>query len=249
MKKLFLTMCLMPVVAMVIAQNTGKVTYEEKVKLDIRIDDTDAKMMEGIPKEHTSQKELYFTQDASLYQNSKNKKASVSTETEPEDGPRMIIKMDEPKDQVYCDLKNNKRVEQRDFMTRMFLIESDLSQMQWKLTGNQKRILNYSCQEAVLQDTSKKVVVWFTPAIPVSTGPNGYSNLPGLVLSADIDNGKRAITATNIDLKDFDQSILVKPKEGKKVTREAFNKIVDEKRKEMQEENGGKGDVIIKIQH
>src|SRR6185369_6523624 len=128
-------------------------------------------------------------------------------------------------------------------------IESDLSQMQWKLTGNQKMILNYPCQEAILQDTSKKVTAWFTPAIPVSTGPNGYSNLPGLVLSADIDNGKRIINATSIDLKEIDKSILVKPTEGKKVTKEAFNKIVDEKRKEMQQENGGNGDVIIKIKH
>ena len=242
-------MYLIPAIA--IAQNTGKVTYEEKIKLNIKLDDTDAKLPEGFPTEHTSLKELYFTPDASLYQNSESKKSSANTDNESEDGPRMVIKMDQANDKVFCDLKNKQRTEQRDFMSRVFLIESELSQMQWKLTGNQKMILNYPCQEAVLKDTSKKVTAWFTPAIPVSTGPNGYSNLPGLVLSADIDDGKRTIAATNVEMKDFDKSILVKPKEGKKITKEAFNKMMDEKRKEMMEEFGGSGNgnVIIKVKH
>lgn len=249
MKKLFLAVCLLP--AIVVAQNTGKVTYEEKIKLIIKLDDTDAKLPEGFPKEHSSLKELYFTPDASLYRNSSIKKSSANAEHDADDAPRMIIKMDEPNDVVYSDLKNNLRTEQRDLMSRTFLIESELSRMQWKLTGNQKMILNYPCQEAVLQDTGKKVIVWFTSAIPVSTGPNGYSNLPGLILSAYIDDGKRSITATNVELNEFDKSILVKPKEGKKVTKEAFNKMVDEKRKEMMEENGGNGNgnVIIKVRH
>lgn len=161
----------------------------------------------------------------------------------------MMIKMKAPDDKVYCDLKNKMLTEQRDFMSRKFLIESPFDKTKWKLTGNQKMILTYPCQEAVLQDTTKKVIVWFSSAIPLSSGPNGYANLPGMILAADIDDGKRKITATNVELKEIDKTILLKPKEGKKTSKEEFSKIVEQKKKEMEEENGGKGNIIIKIKN
>jgi GLPGLI family protein len=250
MKKIILTLSAVAVVCFATAQTTGKIAYDEKVKLQIKLEGNGSEdMMNSLPKERTLQKELYFTRDASFYQIDKTRKKSQDIDQASEEGAHVMIKMNEPDDKVYCDLKNNKKIEQRDFMSRMFLIESDLKKMEWKLTGNQKMILDYPCQEAVLKDTAKKVVAWFTSAIPVSTGPNGYANLPGLILSADIDSGKVVITATTIDLKDFDTKIMVKPSEGKKVTKEQFEKIREEKRKEMQEENGGNGNVIIKVRN
>jgi GLPGLI family protein len=248
MNKLLLTAAIVTTTVFANAQEKGRVVYQEKVKLEIMLDSSHAEMMADLPKERTTQKELLFTTESSLYQNDKNNK-SQDVDRESEDGGRVVIKIDQPDDKVYCDLKNNKIIEKRDFMTRLFLIESDMTKMNWKLTGNQKTILGYPCQEAVLQDTTKKVIVWFTAAIPVATGPNGYSNLPGLILAADINNGKVLITASSVDLKDFDMALLVKPKDGKKVTKEEFNKIVADKRKEMQEENGGNGNVIIKIRN
>ena len=231
------------------AQQTGRISYEEKVKLEIMLDSADAGSMPSLPKERIVQKELYFTPEVSLYRNDKTKTKSQNIDEESDGGGRLVIKMDEPDDKIYCDLKNKKIIERRDFMSRLFLVESEMNKSVWKLTGNQKMVLGYPCQEAILQDTLKKVSVWFTPAIAISTGPNGYSNLPGLILAADVNDGKVVITASNIELKDFDKNILVKPTEGKKVTKDEFNKIVLQKRKEMQEENGGKGDVIIKVRN
>ncbi|HKR05846.1 MAG TPA: GLPGLI family protein [Bacteroidia bacterium] len=250
MKKIILTLSAVAIACFATAQTTGKIAYDEKVKLQIKLEGNgNEDMMNSLPKERTLQKELYFTQDASFYQNDKARKKSQDIEQTSGDGGQVMIKMNEPDDKVYCDLKNNKKIEQRDFMSRMFLIESDLKTMEWKMTGNQKMILNYPCQEAVLKDSAKKVVAWFTSAIPVSTGPNGYANLPGLILAADIDSGKVVITATTVDLKDFDAKIMVQPTEGKKVTKEQFEKIKKEKRKEMQQEFGGNGNVIIKVRN
>jgi len=250
MQKIFITLMAVATAGIAAAQTTGKITYDEKVKLEIKIEGNgEDDMLSSLPKERTLQKELYFTPDASLYQSDKTKQKSQNIDQATEEGGHVMIKMNEPDDKVYCDLKNNKKIEQRDFMSRMFLIESDLKKMEWKITGNQKMILNYPCQEAVLKDTGKKVTAWFTSAIPVSTGPNGYANLPGLILAADVDSGRVTITASNAGLKDFDSKIMVKPTEGKKVTKEQFEKIKEEKRKEMQEEFGGNGNVIIKIRN
>lgn len=231
-----------------LAQTSGRIEYSEKVKLVLHVEgNAEEDMINSLPKEHISQKELLFNSSASIYQSNKQKAANKDKETMDGDGAHVMIKMKEPDDKVYCDLINKLKTEQRDFMSRLFLVESNLSNLQWKLTGEQKMILNYPCQEALLKDSSKTVRVWFTPSLPISSGPNGYGNLPGIILEADWDNGKVNIVATKIELKEIDTSFLKKPKDGKKVTKEAFEKIKEEKRKEMEAENGGNGNVIIKI--
>ncbi|MBL0256493.1 MAG: hypothetical protein IPQ03_02800 [Bacteroidetes bacterium] len=57
------------------AQTTGKITYEEKIKLNIQIDDTDSnnEMLKNLPKEKTSKKELVFNSDAALYKKNRRK--------------------------------------------------------------------------------------------------------------------------------------------------------------------------------
>ena len=101
----------------------------------------------------------------------------------------------------------------------------------WKITGQQKMILDYPCMMASRTDTAGVVTkAWFTPAIPVSTGPSIFSNLPGLVLEVDIDDGSRTFTAKSIKLEEPEKGLLKKPKDGKKVTQDEYDEIVvDEK--------------------
>lgn len=233
------------------AQLSGKVSYEEKIKLNIQIDDTDAnnEMLRNLPKEKTSTKELVFNSEASLYKRDPAGDKKKDLESESGEG-KIVIKMDEPDDCSYADLKEKKVYDQREFMSRQFLIMSGFEDQVWKLTGNEKKILDYPCQEAVLQDTNKKAIAWFTSAIPVSIGPNGYCNLPGLILRVEVNGGDQVMTATKVDLSPVDAKQIVKPKDGKKMTKPEFRKMVAEKQKEMQEENGGGGNnVIIRIKH
>jgi GLPGLI family protein len=232
------------------AQNSnGKIIYEETVKLKLVIDDNGPPMMDSLPKEHTSQKLLYFTPDASLYQNDKSKERSDGIEQNGDEG-RIMIKMNAPDDESYCDLKNNKLIERKELMSRKFLITSDIKAFQWKLTGREKSILNYPCNEATLELKDRKVTAWFTTKIPLSTGPAGYGNLPGLILELSINNGDRTIIARQIDFGEVDKKLLTPPGDGKKVTREEYEQIFADKRKEMQTGNDSdNGNVIIKIRH
>ena len=84
-------------------------------------------------------------------------------------------------------------------------------------------------------------MAWFTPMIPVPSGPNQYNGLPGMILHMDFDDGIRQITAVDIVLKDLEKDLIVKPTKGKKVSEEEFDKIREEKIKEMEEEFGGRG--------
>jgi len=227
--------------------NSGKIRYEEKMKLEIKLEGQSAQYADMLPKERTEQKILYFSPDASLYQRDREKQKNEVVEQEAA-GAMVHFQVYQSDDKVYRDLKENKKLEQREFMTRMFLIESDAGMADWKLTGEQKVILNYPCQEALREEDGKKIRAWFTPAIPVSSGPQNFGSLPGMILSVDIDNGDRTITASSVELSPVDQDLLVKPKDGKKVTEEQYRKIVDKKLKESGAEGGSGQHTVIKIQ-
>jgi GLPGLI family protein len=99
-------------------------------------------------------------------------------------------------------------------------------------------------------DSIKKVTAWFTPVIPVASGPLKFIGLPGLVLAAEIDGGKTVFNAKSIELTPVDQAHMVKPDKGKKVTDTEYKAIVDEKMKEMGAQSGpGSGThMMIRIQ-
>lgn len=230
------------------AQNSGTVIYKETTKLHFNIQG-DAPPPQNLPTERNAQMILYFTSGASLYMNdpSADNEGGLESEEDGPDGEHVMIRMAAPDNRTYCDLKNNQRIDQRDFMQRKFLITSDLKRDDWKITGNQKMILNYPCQEAMRQDSNQKIIVWFTTAIPVSSGPSSFCGLPGLVLEVNINDGDQTHTATSVSIDKVDEPKIVKPKEGKKVTEEEFNKIRDEKLKEMGVTPGSGNNVIIRI--
>ncbi|KAF0199408.1 MAG: hypothetical protein FD166_531 [Bacteroidetes bacterium] len=222
---------------------SGTVVYNETMKLEIHLDGMDAAISEMLPKERKSVKLLHYTPDASIYVNGKKNEDQEVTE-EMAGGGTMVIKMDEPDEQLYFDIKNQKVTEQRDFMSRLFLIESAVDSLSWKLTGNRRDILGYPCMEAFYQKDTVRTVAWFTPSIPVSTGPGKYHGLPGMILEVNVDGGKRIFSATSLTDGDV-AALLVRPRQGKKVTRDEFNKIVEEKTGEMQGEGGTA--IMIKI--
>jgi len=227
----------------------GSVIYEEMIKMDIQLEGMDAQMAAQIPKERTSEKVLHFSEEASLFEN--HQKEDVE-EIISKEGRGIVIELHEPDNLTYTDLKNGMLIRQTEFMSRVFLIESELKTEKWKLTGKQLSILDYACQEAIAEVDGKDVHAWFTSQIAVGAGPGPYSQLPGLVLAVEVNDGDRTLMATSVDIKPLDKSVLKKPTKGKKVSPEEFETIVAEKMKEMGAEGDGLGagnahTVVIKI--
>jgi GLPGLI family protein len=221
------------------AVRSGKIVYEEVAKIEIHLDGDAAALAASLPKERKSEKLLVFNEQACLYTNQKKEEAAEDHMAE-SGGMMVMVRMQEPDNKMYTDFEAMKQIEQREFMTRMFLIEKELGVSDWKLTGNEKEILGYPCREASRNvNDSTPVVAWFTPSIPIPSGPGEYLNLPGLVLAVDIDNGRRTLTAKSIEPMEVDHKMLAKPREGKKTTDAEFKKIVEEKMKEMGGPAGG----------
>jgi hypothetical protein len=62
-----------------------------------------------------------------------------------------------------------------------------------------------------------------------------------MILQINVNSGERMITATEILLDTVDTSLIIAPKKGKEVTAEEFEKIREEKMKEMGGQPGGPG--------
>jgi GLPGLI family protein len=250
MKKIALTVLSVLIIGGLSAQSSeeGKVIYQEVQKLDIQLEGEAAQFAHALPKERKSTKELLFTASESMYRN--NKDAENAEDVSMEQGNMNVqIKMMEPDNQFYVDITKQKTVEKREFMSRNFLIENKVEALGWKMTGEQKTILDYPCQQAVkTNEEGEETIAWFSPAIAVSSGPSSFVGLPGLVLEVSMSNGDHLITAQKIVFSSVSKNDLVKPKKGKKVTKEEFDKIVEEKMKEMGGEGGEGGTFIMRIE-
>lgn len=226
--------------------NSGSVIFEDRARLEIKIDGEMAAMMKDLPKERSSEKILWFSPEASLYENYENDASDKTGGMWHGEGNVNIV-MQEPDNKLFVDLEKKKIIEQREFLTRMFLIEGDMPEKEWKITGGQEVILDYPCIEATNTDTSGVVTrIWFAPALNIPAGPGYYCNLPGIVLKVDIDNGKRILEASKISLDKPGDDVFKKPGKGKKVSKEEFDAIVAEKMEEMGAEGGqGSGNMVI----
>ena len=107
-----------------------------------------------------------------------------------------------------------------------FLIEEDIPRTKWKILNEIKEIEGYLCMKAETTNDIKDQIIhaWFTDAIPVYGGPEGFSGLPGLILELDINEGDVIVTATDIDLTTpIEKLPIPKKMKGKKSTSEELN--------------------------
>jgi len=214
---------------------SGKIIYKETIKLNIDIGDDRPEMAKMFPSSQSVDKVLYFNTNESLFKNNEQPK-DLDVKHE-EEGSTFQIVMKMPESIIYVNKAENVYLQSQDLMGKVFLISDSPKKYKWKITGEQKSILDYPCQKAVMNDTSQNVVAWFTPNIPVGSGPGGMTGLPGLILALEYDNGERMTIATSIEALP-DSFEFVKPDKGKKVNKAEYDKIREEKMKEMGAVNG-----------
>ncbi len=219
---------------------SGSIIFEERIRKEIKPEIGATGISGSFPNQRVLIRVLSFTPEYSFFRTDHNfYESSVPAGGQISHSPTRIL-FNEDKTVTFCDLKNRKIIEQKEFMTRLFLIEGSFNNPVWKQTGNSNNIAGYDCQEAVWNSSENKVTAWFTSSIPVSTGPAGYWGLPGLILKIDVNNGDKVFNALSVDPSFTEKSKDLIPKEGKQVTNEEFQNIIDQKLKELEEEAGNK---------
>ncbi|MEP7197935.1 MAG: GLPGLI family protein [Saprospiraceae bacterium] len=226
--------------------SSGEVQYTESIKLNIDMEAGNEELLKTIPKSHNISKTLVFNSNESYFKDAgSNEDLNINRER---DGMDMQIVMKNPENNIYTNKEKNLLLQSKEFLGKFFLITGELNSKKWKLQADQKNILGHACQKAVLMDTSQNLVVWYALDIPVQSGPNGYANLPGLILRAELDQDARTITATKIDFRDLKKGEIIQPTKGKKMEAREFNVMQDAKMKEMGMVKGKGGAVKMIIQ-
>lgn len=250
MRNLFLLLFGLLSLAVTAQNNEGTITYKQTVFIRREMQANapagmDPNMARNVPESVTNEFSLNFTATTSFY------KELASTEDETQGGPggggpRFMMRRFTPP--IYKDISANRQVEEVDLFGKQFLIDDVIQTRAWKVTGQQKKVLDYPCISATFTDSlmgrARLVTAWFAPTIPVAIGPQGYGGLPGAILEVEFDGGRSVITASEVKLEKPAEGSIKIPEKGKKVTRAEYNKIRDEKMKEMRESGmmqGGPG--------
>jgi GLPGLI family protein len=199
-----------------------------------------------LPGEGKFEKQLLFTTEASLYQESLFSEEALSGAHQK---AAFFVNYGKPPSpafkQLYIDFRKEERSALMEFMTRDFRITEPLEKKNWKLLPERKKIGDYVCMKATATHEGDEVIAWFTPEIPVSAGPAEYYGLPGLVLAVERLN-ETIFLASLVDLTPPDQDLLEEPGEGRLTSPEDFEKIVAEKVEEFKQNGVGKSDYYSK---
>lgn len=131
--------------------------------------------------------------------------------------------------------RENKVYDGITLLGKTYLIHDTITPLPWKILNDMKEVAGHICMNASLTDTLRKqnTLVWFALDMPVSTGPDRFIGLPGIILEIDINNGALMMTADKIDLKSLTTELEVPLKiKGKKIDMPEYTKLVEKQIKE-----------------
>lgn len=239
MKKLLLFIALaLPLLAL--TQPAGRIVYQEKVNLHRGLGPDQEEHKAMIPEWQTAKAVLLYDGQASLYKAVEEDESEINRE---EGGTQVNIRIQRGSNALYRNYPDNRQVEVRDFMGKKFLIDTEMEAREWKITAEQKAINGDVCQKATFtNDEGAEVAAWFAPSIPTPIGPGEFYGLPGAILMVDVDNGRRLYEAIQVGLQG-EAPVIEVPNEGKKIDKADYDKMVEERMREM----GGSGRHGIRI--
>jgi len=240
----------------------GIATYKSKRKVDIKLDSTQVnsemqqQVKEMLIKQFEKTYNLTFNKEESVY-----KEEEALAPPQPS-GMQIVVAQVGGSDILYKNLKEERYTNQNDVFGKIFLIKDKLTKSDWKLESETKNIGDYTCFKATTTREQEKrrpgtirinkekdtdsdeedqapemetvtITAWYTPQIPVTTGPGNYHGLPGLIL--EVNDGTETVICNKIVLNPKDQVNISEPNKGKEVTQAEFDDIIEKKMKEMNE--------------
>lgn len=240
---------------------TGRAYYKSSSKISISMDSTQmapeqmAEIQAQLKKQLDKDYILTFTQTESNWKEAETLGGGPATASS--GGMTMVINTGSADKLLYKNIAEQVYLQEDEMMGKEFLIKDVLEPAEWELTGESKKIGNYTAQKATyskiidsqrfstgmtemenVKDTIS-VTAWFTPEIPVSHGPSNYFGLPGLIL--ELQNQGSTLICDRIELNPSANPVAIElPKKGKVVSKEEFRVVQEEAMKQMMNQYQGK---------
>lgn len=241
-------------------QLSGVATYQSQRSIDLKLDEKNEnglntemqkQIQEQLKKQFQKEYTLTFEGKESSYQ----QEESLAPPAPSANG--ISIKVTGDKGVTYRNLAEDLFIKESEIMGKPFLIKDNPKKPQWILKKEVKNIGTYTCFKAEIiqeyqessfdEETGARVdsitktrttTAWYTLDIPVEHGPDEYWGLPGLIL--EVTDGEFSLMCTKVVLNPREEVKIVRPKKGKEISQEEYNKIQKAKMEEMIERRGGK---------
>lgn len=136
--------------------------------------------------------------------------------------------------EMYSNMKSGYEYQSYNDVLGVYVVKKEIKKYDWILTNETKSIDGFLCYKATTDDViinpagkfSFPITAWFTPKIPISSGPLNIGGLPGLILELS----KRNITfgIKSIQINPKDSFSIKKPKFDKVKSIEEVNKMKEE---------------------
>ncbi|MDE3235874.1 MAG: GLPGLI family protein [Bacteroidota bacterium] len=197
----------------------GRVEYERRLNQHKQLDDEEDNdwtrtMRKNFPKIVSDIYELRFTSNRSVYklaqENTDNKYLWGS---KPSDADVLVQNLNEHTISM-----------QRDVFEQTYLLQDTSRKLDWHITNETRTIAGFECRKAVTKICdSVYVVAFYTDQIAVSSGPESFSGLPGLILGLAVPRLYTTWFATKVELIE-PTTVQLNPKQkGKKTTWEKLH--------------------------
>jgi len=130
---------------------------------------------------------------------------------------------------VYSDFTKNTNIAQKEMYGNLFIVTDSARKITWRITDQVQEIAGFKCKRAngLILD-SVYVVAFYTDEIGVSSGPESFAGLPGMILQVALPHENVIWTAKKITTDPVPVTTIVPPKKGKKISRTELFKLVKE---------------------
>lgn len=192
------------------AQNTeGRVYFERKTNLEKKFKGSDSPWTRRIKEKNKIDKfELLFTDSTSIF---------LPIESDVPDD----LSWATSKNKVYQNFASGERISLMSFWSGDLPIEDSIKVREWKMTTSERKIAGYDCRKVFCQvNDSTRIYAWYAEEIPVSSGPESFNGLPGMILGLATEDGGVVYFAREVVFEDV----------------EVEEKIPDYKKKEVKTE-------------
>ncbi len=103
------------------------------------------------------------------------------------------------KKSIFNSYQNNLFTTQGKVLSTKYEFEEKVSNLNWQLKNNSKKILKYNVKKAMVNYGGRNWIAWYTEEIPINLGPYVFGSLPGLILELYDDKKNFHFIAIGID--------------------------------------------------
>lgn len=195
----------------------GTIKYEKKISIKKKLiasqdeDGDDSfwfeNMIKNAPNYSSDQFVLQFRTNESLYRYDKKL----------DDNNFMMWGGDiAAKNIVYKNFNTSVMRSEKQFYDLNYVLKDTIKHFDWKLTREFRDIAGFECRKATtIINDSLYVIAFYTDDIQCSSGPEGFSGLPGMILGIVMPRLYTTWFATSVDTYCDEKAILDKPMKGK----------------------------------